>query len=176
MPGSRPIQPASGIEGAGVRALREADFEAVVRLNDSVVQQTSAMDPGRLRELHSLPGYHRVINADGRVVAFLLAMRETAPYRNDNFEWFASRFEKFVYVDRIVVMSEWARQGLGTSLYRDLFDFAQASGLRRVVCEYNIDPPNLPSRAFHDKFGFREVGRQRVAGGSKLVSLQAAGL
>jgi predicted GNAT superfamily acetyltransferase len=27
---------------------------------------------------------------------------------------------------------------------------------------------------FHDKFGFQELGRQWVAGGTKLVSLQAA--
>lgn len=168
MTGSRPIRP--------VVDMRETDFEAVVRLNDRVVLQTSAMDLGRLRELHALSSYHRVARVDGRTVAFVLAMRENAPYRNENFEWFASRYRKFVYVDRIVVRSEFAGMGLGTSLYRDLFVFAGANEVDAVVCEYNIDPPNLPSRAFHDKFGFREVGRQRVAGGSKLVTLQAAGL
>jgi len=168
MTGNRPIQPPVD--------MREADFDAILRLNDSVVQQTSPMDLQRLRELHSLPGCHRVVNARGQAVAFLLAMRESAPYRNDNFEWFASRYDKFVYVDRIVVGSEFAGMGLGTSLYRDLFAFAGANEVGLVVCEYNIDPPNLPSRAFHDKFGFREVGRRRVAGGSKLVSLQAVDL
>ena len=157
---------------ADIFDMREADFEAVVRLNDDVVQQTSAMDLERLLELHSLPGYHRVASVNGRVAAFLLAMRETAPYRNENFEWFASRYRRFVYVDRIVVRSEFAGKGIGASLYRDLFDFARMNGLRMVVCEYNIEPPNLPSRTFHDKFGFREVGRQRAAEGIKLVSLQ----
>ncbi len=156
--------------------MRENDFEAVVRLNDSVVQQTSVMDLQRLRELHSLPGRHRVVRIGDHLAAFLLAMRETAPYRNENFEWFAARFEKFVYVDRIVVHGKFARKGLGTCLYRDLFAFAVANGVDTVACEYNINPPNPASRAFHDKLGFREVGRQRVAGGSKLVSLQVARL
>jgi len=43
-----------------------------------------------------------------------------------------------------------------------------------VTCEYNIDPPNEPSRLFHDKFGFKERGTQWVANGTKRVSLQAA--
>jgi len=153
---------------------RESDFEAVLRLNDAEVLQTSAMDLERLRDLHALSSYHRVARIDGAVVAFLLAMRQSAPYENENFEWFASRYGKFIYVDRIVVRSEFSRGGVGTALYRDLFAFARESEAGTVVCEYNIEPPNHPSRAFHDTLGFREVGRQRVAGGSKLVSLQAA--
>ena len=153
---------------------READFGAILRLNDAEVRQTSAMDLERLRELHALSSYHRVACIDGAVVAFLLAMRESAPYENENFAWFASRYGTFIYVDRIVVRSEFARLGIGTSLYRDLFALARASSAGTVVCEYNIEPLNQPSRAFHETFGFREVGRQRVAGGSKLVSLQAA--
>lgn len=153
---------------------READFGAILRLNDAEVRQTSAMDLERLRELHALSSYHRVACIEGAIVAFLLAMRESAPYENENFAWFASRYGTFIYVDRVVVRSEFARLGIGTSLYRDLFAFARASSVGTVVCEYNIEPLNQPSRAFHEAFGFREVGRQRVAGGSKLVSLQAA--
>ncbi len=153
---------------------READFGAILRLNAAEVRQTSAMDLERLRELHALSSYHRVACIEGAVVAFLLAMRESAPYENENFAWFASRYGTFIYVDRVVVRSEFARLGIGTSLYRDLFAFARASSVGTVVCEYNIEPLNQPSRAFHEAFGFREVGMQRVAGGSKLVSLQAA--
>lgn len=43
-----------------------------------------------------------------------------------------------------------------------------------IVCEYNIVPPNEPSRIFHDKFGFHEVGSQWLGKGSKQVSLQVA--
>jgi len=43
-----------------------------------------------------------------------------------------------------------------------------------VTCEYDVDPPNPGSERFHTRFGFREVGRQVVAGGKKSVSLQAA--
>jgi predicted GNAT superfamily acetyltransferase len=55
-----------------------------------------------------------------------------------------------------------------------LFEYARTNGVKVITCEYNIDPPNPASKRFHDKFGFKELGRQRVAGGSKLVSLQVA--
>ena len=63
---------------------------------------------------------------------------------------------------------------LGTRLYEDLFAFARREGILHVTCEYNIVPPNEPSRVFHDKFGFHEQGTQWVAAGSKQVSLQMA--
>ncbi len=42
----------------------------------------------------------------------------------------------------------------------------------RIVCEFDTDPPNEASWRFHQRFGFREVGSQRVADGKKAVSLQ----
>jgi len=157
-----------------LRDATDADFPRIVALNAAEVAQTSAMDLGRLRTLHSLASYHRVAVVDGVVAAFLLAMDVDAPYENDNFGWFAERAANFVYVDRIVVDAAFAGRGIGGALYRDLFAWARARGIGNVTCEYNLEPPNPASRAFHDRFGFRELGQQRVAGGAKLVSLQVA--
>ncbi len=155
-----------------LRDALEPDFPHIVALNASVVQDTSAMDLQRLRLLHSLRFRHRVAEIDGRVVAFLLTMRDGAAYENDNFAWFSARYPQFVYVDRIVVASAAAGIGVGRRLYEDLFVDARREGIDIVACEYNLEPPNPASRAFHDRFGFREVGQQHVAGGSKRVSLQ----
>ena len=76
-------------------ALRNAsaeDFGSIVELNEREVQQTSPMDLERLRDLAQMSSYHKVAVADGRIAAFLLAMREGAPYQNDNYAWFAARF------------------------------------------------------------------------------------
>jgi uncharacterized protein len=67
-----------------------------------------------------------------------------------------------------------AHRRIGSLLYEDLFRHARASAIPVVTCEYDIVPPNEPSRSFHDKFGFVEQGTQWLAGGSKQVSLQAA--
>jgi len=150
------------------------DFGSLIELNQTEVQQTSPLDLERLHQLDRLSSYHKVAVADGRVAAFLLAMREGAPYRNDNDGWFAARFPQFVYVDRIVVGPGFAGFGIGSRLYEDLFRYARSQGVKAITCEYNVEPPNPASQRFHAKFGFQELGRQWVGQGTKLVSLQAA--
>jgi hypothetical protein len=157
-----------------IRDANPGDFAAICALNLAEVQHTSPMDVARLDELHGLAAYHKVACVDGEVAAFLLAMREDAPYRNDNFEWFQPRFPRFLYVDRIVVSPQFRGQRLGALLYDDLFEFARTTSVPAITCEYNISPPNEPSRRFHDRYGFEEQGTQWVAGGIKQVSLQAA--
>jgi len=59
-------------------------------------------------------------------------------------------------------------------MYQDVFDSARLNGIKLITCEYNIEPSNPASSAFHDKFGFKELDTQWIAGGSKNVLLQAA--
>jgi predicted GNAT superfamily acetyltransferase len=160
--------------GIVVREACHDDFARIVALNAAEVRQTSAMDLARLGELAKLASVFRVAVVGGEVAAFILALREGAPYLNDNYAWFAARFTRFVYVDRIVVATAFAGLGIGSRLYEDLFAYARKEVAGVVTCEYNVEPPNPASQKFHARFGFREVGRQRVAAGSKLVSLQAA--
>ncbi|MGL6291105.1 MAG: GNAT family N-acetyltransferase [Silanimonas sp.] len=159
-----------------VRPATADDHARIVALNAAEVTQTSAMDAARLAELDVLACAHWVFEQDGKVVAFLLAMDHSAVYRNDNFDWFATHLSRFVYVDRIVVDASAAGRGIGQQLYRNLFQHARERGIDSIVCEYNLDPPNPASQAFHDRFGFREIGQQYVAGGSKRVSMQLLNL
>jgi predicted GNAT superfamily acetyltransferase len=157
-----------------IRDAHLADFEAIRALNQSEVQHTSALDVVRLTELHGLSCYHRVAVVDGTVAAFVLALCDGAAYRNENFDWFSRRFARFLYIDRIVVSATRRGLKLGTLLYEDVFRYARTQAIPVIACEYNIVPPNEPSRAFHDRLGFEEQGTQWVADGSKRVSLQAA--
>ena len=159
-----------------IRDVVDADFEAIVALNDGEVQQTSPMDVNRLRFLVALSSYCKVVAVENQVVAFLIALREGAPYENDNYRWFSDRLSTFVYVDRIVVDAGFSGRGLGKKLYGDLFEFARSQRVAMVTCEYNIEPPNPASQIFHDKFGFRQLGTHWVAHGTKRVSLQAAAI
>ncbi|MGB0135320.1 GNAT family N-acetyltransferase [Dokdonella sp.] len=154
----------------------EADFDRIVELNEGEVQQTSPMDRQRLIELDRLSSFHKVAIVDGQIAAFLLAMREGADYDSENYNWFSAHYSRFVYVDRIVVSAEYSGKGIGARLYQRLFEQARSDEAGRIACEYNIEPPNHASRAFHDRFGFVQVGTQWVAGDTKRVSLQVAQL
>jgi uncharacterized protein len=162
------------MKNMSIRDAVEVDFPAIVELNAHEVQHTSPMDLERLRYLDSISAYHKVATVDDAVAAFLLAMKDHCGYVNENYVWFAARYPQFLYVDRIVVSSKFQGRRLGSMLYQDLFQQARTNQIQVVTCEYNIVPPNEPSRIFHDKFGFRGVGTQWVANGAKQVSLQAA--
>jgi predicted GNAT superfamily acetyltransferase len=157
-----------------IRPAAPMDFETICALNLSEVQYTSAMDITRVAELNTISCYHNVACLDGIISAFLLAMCNGSPYKNDNFAWFSKRYARFIYVDRVVVSSNSRGLRLGSLLYEDVFRHARSNAIPLVTCEYNIIPPNEPARLFHDKFGFKEKGTQRVANGTKQVSLQVA--
>ena len=160
-------------DAALIRPAIAADFPAILALNAALVHFLSPLDGARLRLLHAQAAYHRVVEIDGGVVAFLLAFREGAAYDSPNYLWFAQRYSEFLYIDRIVVDPEQQGRGLGARLYDDLFAYAQIAGVATVTCEFDLDPPNPGSQKFHARFGFREVGTQWLAGGKKQVSLQA---
>ena len=157
-----------------IRDARESDYAAIVDLNTSEVQHTSAMDINRVRYLDSISAYQRVAILNNQAAAFLLAMKDHTPYKNDNFGWFSSRYEKFLYIDRIVVGRPFQGCKIGTLLYRDIFDYARKATIPVIACEVNLVPPNESSLTFHARFNFIEIGSQWVADGQKQVSMQVA--
>jgi uncharacterized protein len=152
------------------------DFAPILTLNEESVHFLSPLSLEQLEALDRESAYHRVIETDQGVSAFLLALREGAAYASVNYLWFKQRFPRFLYIDRVVVSKSAWGMGLGKMLYEDLFDYAGSTGVSPITCEFDVDPPNEPSRRFHEKFGFREIGSHHAGASSKLVSLQAAKL
>ncbi len=159
-----------------IRDALDSDFPALLALNEESVAVLSPLDRPALASLHAQAARHRVAEIGGEVAAFLLVLREGADYASPNYRWFAANYDRFLYVDRVVVSRAHQGRGLGRRLYDDLFDWARREGFERIACEFDIEPPNEASRRFHAGYGFREVGSQRVAEGKKRVSLQIAAL
>jgi predicted GNAT superfamily acetyltransferase len=156
-----------------IRAATPDDFDAILGMNQESVHFLSPLDRDRLTALHQMAAYHRVVDAgDGRACAFLLAMREGCAYDSANYQWFATRYARFLYIDRVVIAGDQQGRGLGRQLYADLLSFARADGVETVACEFDTDPPNEPSRRFHASYGFREVGTHRVGATHKQVAMQ----
>jgi uncharacterized protein len=157
-----------------LRLASSSDFQAVLALNEESLHFLSPLSPERLTALYREAEVRVVIEEAGAVLAFLLAFREGADYDSINYQWFGQRYERFLYVDRVVVSQARHGTGAGRLLYDHVFAHARATQVPVVTCEYDVDPPNPVSARFHARFGFSEVGRQVVAGGKKSVSLQAA--
>lgn len=141
-----------------LRAAQPGDFGSILELNQAVVDLTSPLSLARLGRMHALAAYHRVAISGREVQAFLLVFREGADYDSENYRWFCQRLDRFLYIDRIVVAARQRSRGHGRRLYEDLASFARAEHIADVVCEYNAVPDNAPSRVFHEKFGFTEMG------------------
>lgn len=55
-----------------------------------------------------------------------------------------------------------AGKGIGTRLYRDLFDALADQDIHRIVA--GIAQPNPASNALHERFGFKEIGTYTEVG------------
>ena len=123
-----------------LRDANPSDFPQILKLNEESVNFLSPLTPVRLEHLHKEATYHRVLETGGNVTAFLLAFREGCTYDSPNYRWFAENYDRFIYIDRIVVsleqiekafskLSEFPERGsypqellaLGIREYRDIF-------------------------------------------------------
>ena len=149
-----------------IRPLHPEDIPALLTLNNAHATELSWQDPGMFNRLLEAASFVRVA-ADAS--AFLVAMDEQAAYQGRHFQWFKARYDRFLYIDRVVVAVERRGDGTARALYAALFDHAKVQGRTRLCCEVNVEPPNPASARFHTKLGFHPVGRSMPLDGGKVV-------
>ena len=142
------------------------DLDVLLVLSNAHEKEIGRFTKEAFAELVALSFHTRTTNERD---AFLIALSERAPEDAPNWRWFAARFARFVYIDRIVVAEGSRNRGLGKLLYDDVMQAARHAGHVRLCCEVNIEPPNPVSDAFHARMGFEEVGRAYVPGRGKTV-------
>ncbi|TPL08583.1 GNAT family N-acetyltransferase [Mesorhizobium sp. B2-4-11] len=149
-----------------ISRVRQSDEAAILALNNEHAAELSWLEPERLSFLLGEAFYARRI---GALEAFIMTFDQGARYDSPNFLWFRERYERFDYVDRVVVAAQARGRGHARLLYQDLFEHATRAGHALVTCEVNADPPNPASDAFHAALGFTEVGDAVIHGGKKAV-------
>ncbi len=152
--------------------MQDADY--ILELNKVNVEVLSPMDGDKYRYFLDCSDMFQVVEVNGELAAFLIALREgIADYTSENYIWFSGQYDKFLYVDRIVIDETFRGYGLGRKFYEGVFEHAAKAGLSTVTAEIDIEPYNEPSLKFHEAMGFEEVGQQVIRGGEIKVSLQA---
>jgi len=99
--------------------------------------------------------FFNVAEYNGKIVGFLMAMDQNTDYDSINFLWFKEKYDKFYYIDRVIVDESIRGKGIGSLLYKELLDKREDVPL---VAEVSIEPSNEGSVIFHEKNGFIEVG------------------
>ncbi|WP_409433346.1 GNAT family N-acetyltransferase [Litorimonas sp. RW-G-Af-16] len=96
----------------------------------------------------------QIDNASG----VLLGYGHDVDYDHKNLQWLRPRFDRFYYIDRIIIDIAAHGKGLASQLYADFEQEARARDLPRLVCEVNTKPNNSRSHAFHLRQGFEAIG------------------
>ncbi len=148
-----------------------ADDLAEIRLiNETVVPAVNSLTPDAMQWFLDSAHWFRVVDHDGTISAFLIGFYDGSDYESENYRWFASRYDRFSYVDRVAVKPSARRRGLAQSLYED-FMAGMPRDVPLLTCEVNLRPANPGSLSFHERFGFTEDGRQETGNGEKEVAL-----
>ncbi len=157
-----------------LRSYVEDDLGAVLALNNAAAPAVNELTSSDLEWFAEISHLFLVsesgIGEERQITGFLIGLLGPGvDYESINYKWFTSRYESFLYVDRVVVgESSWG-QGNGRRFYEAL---AESGSNQPVMCaEVNIKPRNDRSLIFHEKFGFIPVGEQDTEGGSKRVQL-----
>ncbi len=147
-----------------IRDVREHELDSVLALNNAAGPTILPFDQARLRHFFETAEYFRVAERDGTLVGFMIGVGSQAGHDSSNFRWFSERYDRFFYIDRIVVASRRRGGGVGRAFYADAQSYAELR-YPLLACEVFLDTandPSLPDPAllFHGSFGFREVGQQ----------------
>jgi predicted GNAT superfamily acetyltransferase len=153
-----------------IRPVRPEDLPAVLALNQAHLPEVGSLDEDALRRLVEM-SVHTVVADDGGVIVGALVGLDGPgrDYASPNYAWFSERYERFLYVDRVVVAGTHHGQGLGRRFYEGFLAIADDHDV--LAAEVNVRPPNEPSLAFHDRLGFIAVGEQDTEGGAKRVRM-----
>lgn len=139
---------------------------AYLELNRECEAMLSPLDEESMAALLGT-AYVAQLTADAQ--AMLIALDERSAYDSPNFSWFASRYPRFAYIDRVAVAARARRRGHARALYRSIIERARADGHTVLCAEIYSDPPNPVSDAFHASMGFVEVGSAYLADRDKSV-------
>jgi len=154
-----------------IRLVQPGDLDEILELNNAAVPAVNGLQRSNLdwftEHAHS---FLVKPTADGRVAGYMVGLHGPGVgYDSINYEWFSQRYEKFVYVDRIVVAEAGRGKGVGRALYDEFAARGLADSHEVMLAEVNIKPRNEVSLRFHDLYGFKPVGEQDTEGGSKRV-------
>ncbi|MDA1237908.1 MAG: GNAT family N-acetyltransferase [Proteobacteria bacterium] len=123
---------------------------------------SSESDLSKLIELSDICMY---LLSDDEVVGFMMCFREKSEHRSVNYKFFNDRESRFIYVDRIAIKEDHSRKGLGSNLYKELYELSSLKQLP-ICCEVYTVPLNQISLNFHYKNGFKSVGEYKFENNS----------
>ena len=147
----------------------KSDSDFVLSLNQDSIPSVSHLDLKKIDYFLQISSYFKIFKIDDNPVGFLIGLEPKKKYNSENYIWVNQRYSSFIYVDRIIIGSNYRNEGLGFYFYNHLIKSMQGK-VKNIFCEVNIKPYNEQSIKFHKKYGFDEIGKQDTENGKKRVA------
>lgn len=154
-----------------IRPAQEPDYPAILALNNEADPRVFQLTRETLAILIGQATLTWVAMIDEVVAGYLIGLACTATYDGEEFAWFRTKGEGFLYVDQVVVSADYRGKGIGTALYASLEAWARRHGWTSIACEVHLAPPNPESYAFHRRRGFVELDRLDTSDGRRVALL-----
>ncbi|MBF44226.1 MAG: GNAT family N-acetyltransferase [Acidimicrobiaceae bacterium] len=159
-----------------IRPATSDDLGRMLELNNAAVPAVNELTPDEMRWFLDVARCCLVAEVPSSTVpgpaALLVGLDGPGVgYDSLNYGWFSERFDRFLYVDRVVVDPSAYRTGVGRAFYEAFL--ATSDGHTHLCAEVNTVPRNERSLAFHDAMGFSDVGEQSDEATGKTVRMYA---
>ncbi len=152
-----------------VRDLTAPDLTIAHRINQENVPAVGEETFDDFVAIFEMCSVALALEDSGSVCGFCMVLPPSTAYDSPNYLFFESRFDDFVYLDRVAITASHQGRGGGPLLYREVERRTQAPWF---TLEVNVKPPNEGSLRFHRREGFDEVAELETRPG-KVVSLMA---
>lgn len=143
-----------------IRDLVDTDLDRTWAINEAETPAVSSVTRDELAAIVHQSEIALVTEENGTVGGFCVVLGPGAEYKSPNYAWFAERYQRFIYLDRVAIAPEFQRLGWGHHLYAEVERrAAQLSPPREWwTLEVDLVPPNHKSLSFHAQLGFAQVG------------------
>jgi predicted GNAT superfamily acetyltransferase len=139
------------------RALTQNDVDSIWLINEQGLPGTGQVSEQEISDLLKLSTLSLGVFREEELLGFVICLSPGTTYGSLNYAWFNSKYNDFIYVDRIAVLTDYRDEGIGSKLYEKVISYSQENSIP-VAAEVNLNPPNPGSMRFHNRFGFEEVG------------------
>ncbi len=96
------------------------------------------------------------VKNDADYIGFAVVMNNNSNYQSLNYQYFKRKFTNFLYVDRVAVVDKAQRMGVGSRIYKKLYEISSNASVP-LCCEVNTFPINAQSLNFHKKMDFKII-------------------
>jgi predicted GNAT superfamily acetyltransferase len=137
--------------------LTQSDVGPIWLINEQGLPGTGKVTLQEISYLLELSTFSLGVFSNDELLGFVICLSPGTDYGSLNYAWFNTRYDEFIYVDRIAVSTGYRDRGIGSLLYKEVVSYSNQYSIP-IVAEVNLNPPNPGSMRFHERFQFEEIG------------------